>query len=203
LTVIVLGSLAGVVVWALGRNRARSAGTDFSTYQSAYESAMKKAGVSAPFPQAPVDITAVTSTGVHPFEATFTAEEITALVNVFAFTADVQGTSISVADPLIELAGGNAVRLSGAVTLDGSTYRGSVEGPVGFSAGHITSPGATKATAEGLSVGGDKAKQASAGLIEYLNLYLGAAPGLIVMTAEVTPEGFKVKGTAPDTLTMP
>jgi hypothetical protein len=74
---------------------------------------------------------------------------------------------------------------------------------VNFSAGHITSPGATKATAEGFSVGGDRAKQASAALVEYLNLYLGAAPGLTIMKAEVTPDGFKVTGTAPDTLTLP
>lgn len=198
--VIVVGSLVGVVVWALNRG---SGGVDFSSYQGAYASAMKKAGVTAAFPTAPVDITTVKSAGEHPFEASFTAQEITALVNALTFSANIQGTDIAVSDPLIELAGTNAARLSGSITLNGSSYSAAVEGPVGFSAGQITSSGATKATAEGFSVGADRAKQATTGLLEYLNLYLGAAPGLTVTTAEVTPEGFKVRGTAPDTLSLP
>ena len=202
IAVVVIGALTGVVVWALSRSRSGGQ-SDFSAYRGAYESAMRKAGVSAPFPAAPVDITSVTSTGTHPFEATFTAEEITALVNVFTFSASVKGTSIAVGRPRIELKATDAVRLSGSVKLDGSSYSGSVEGPVRFESDRITSPGATKATAEGISVGGDRARQATAGLIDYLNLYVGASPGLTIASAEVTPEGFKVTGTAPDSLTLP
>jgi hypothetical protein len=198
--VIVVGVLAGVVVWALGRG-ARPA--DFSAYKPGFDSAMTKAGTKAAFPGAPVELSGVSATGSHPFEATFSADEITSLVNVFKWTTDIQGTPVAVSGVTVGFPSAGTASLDAVVKLNGSSYSGTLEGPVEYQSGTITSTGATKVVAEGFTVSGDRATQATNMLLVYLNAYLRAAPGLKVDKAAVTADGVTVSGTAPDSLTLP
>jgi hypothetical protein len=198
--VIVIGALVGVVVWALGRGAKTQ---DFSAYQTGFDSAMKKAGTKATFPSAPVELAGVSASGGHPFEATFTADEITSLVNVFKWTTEIQATSVAVSGVTVGFPSAGNASLDAVVKVNGSSYSGTLEGPVEYQSGAITSSGATKVVAEGFTVGGDRAKQATDMLLVYLNAYLKAAPGLTVNKALVTADGVSVSGTAPDSLTLP
>jgi hypothetical protein len=198
--VIVIGALVGVVVWAM---RGRGATQDFSAYRPGFESAMAKAGTKASFPPAPVELSGVSATGSHPFAATFTADEITSLVNVFKWTTDIQGTSVAVSGIRVGFPAAGTASLDAIANVNGSSYNGSLEGPVEYRSGTITSSGATKVTAEGFSVGGSRAAQATDMLLVYLNAYLKAAPGLTVDKAAVTADGVSVSGTAPDSLSLP
>ena len=200
ITLVVIGALVGVVVWATNRG---GKAQPFSVYRTPFESAMAKAGTTATFPEAPVELTEVTATGSHPFSATFTAEEVTALVNVFRWTTDIQGTSVAVSGVTVGFPADDTGSLGARVKVNGSSYGGTLEGPVAYESGEITSPGATKVVAEGFPVTGDRAKQATDMLLLYLNAYLKAAPGLTVETAVVTSEGAEVTGTAPDSLSLP
>lgn len=197
---IVTGALVGVVVWA-GRRSSTTA--DFSAYRGGFESAMAKAGTTATFPAAPVELESVAVSGSHSFEATFTAEEVTALVNVFPWTTQIQGTSVAVSGARVGFPSAGNASLRARVRLNDSSYSGTVEGPVGFEMGAIRSPGATKVVAEGITVKGERASQAADMLLVYLNAYIEAAPGLSVYSAEVTDAGVRVTGAAPDTLTLP
>jgi hypothetical protein len=200
IALLVVGALSGVVVWALGRG-AKTA--DFSSYRPGFESAMAKAKTRATFPGTSVELADVTAAGSHHFEDTFTAEEITALANVFLWTTSIQQTSVDVSGVTVGFPSAGTASLHARVKVNGSSYSGTLVGPVAYEAGAITSPGATKVVAEGIPVGGDKAKQATDMLLLYLNAYLEAAPGLRVDTAQVTGDGVHVSGTAPDSLSLP
>ena len=163
---------------------------------------MAKAGTKATFPEAPVELENVSATGGHPFEATFTAEEITALVNVFRWTTDIQGTSVAVSGVTVGFPEAGTGSLRARVKVNGSSYSGTLVGPIAYENGTITSPGATKVVAEGFTVTGDRATQATDMLLLYLNAYLKAAPGLTVDSAAVTADGVEVSGTAPDSLSL-
>lgn len=199
--VLVVGALVGVVLWSLRRSAPPA--TAFSAYRAGFESAMRKVGTTATFPEAPVELTGVSATGDHSFEATLTADEVTALVNVFRWSTEIQGTSVSVSSTRIGFPSAGTASLRARVKVNDSSYSGTVEGPVQYESGAITSPGATKVVAEGLTVTGERAAQAPELLLVYLNGYLEAAPGLSVTSADVTGEGVHVEGNAPDTLVMP
>jgi hypothetical protein len=198
--IVVIGVLAAVVVWATGRGKTTQV---FSEYRTPFESAMAKAGTTAAFPAAPVELSGVSATGSHPFKATFTAEEVTALVNVFPWTTELQGTSVAVSGVTVGFPSAGIGSLRARVKVNGSSYGGTLQGPVDYKSGSITSPGATKVVAEGFTVTGDRAQQATEMLLLYLNAYLKAAPGLTVDTAEITMTGVDVSGTAPDSLSLP
>ena len=83
----------------------------------------------------------------------------------------------------------------------GNTYSGTVSAPVAYAGGTITLTGQPSVNAEGLPIGGAQAEQATAAVLAYVNDYLAAAPGLSIASAQVTPSGIHVTGTAPDTLT--
>jgi hypothetical protein len=197
--VVVIGALVGVVIWATGRGGATQ---DFSAYRTPFESAMAKAGTKATFPEAPVELTGVSATGSHPFNATFTAEEVTALVNVLPWTTELQGTSVAVSGVTVGFPDHGTASLRARVKVNGSSYSGTLVGPVEFKNGSIESLGATKVVAEGFPITGDRAQQATDMLLLYLNAYLKAAPGLTVDTAVVTADGVDVSGTSPDTLSL-
>ena len=93
--------------------------------------------------------------------------------------------------------------LSGKLATGGSAYDATIVGPVAYTATGIDSPGATSLTVEGFSVGGDRRKQASEAVIAYLNMYVRAAPGLTVQSAEIVEGGIRVKGLAPERLEHP
>lgn len=198
--IVVIGALVGVVLWARGRGTAPS---DFSAYRSGFESAMGKAGTQASFPGTPLDLSEVSATGSHPFAAIFTADEITALVNVFPWTTEIQGASVAVSSVRVGFPSAGTASLRARVKLNGSSYSGVLEGPIEYQAAAIASTGDAKVVAEGFPISGDRAAQATDMLLVYLNAYLSAAPGLSVDRAEVTASGVSVSGSAPDSLSLP
>jgi hypothetical protein len=197
--VVVIGLLVGVVIWATGRGGTKQV---FSAYRTPFESAMAKAGTKATFPDAPVELAGVSATGSHPFQATFTAEEVTALLNVLPWTTELQGTSVAVSGVTVGFPDQGTASLRARVQVNGSSYSGTLVGPIAYRNGSLESPGATKVVAEGFTITGDRAQQATDMLVLYLNAYLKAAPGLTVDTAVVTAEGVDVSGTSPDTLSL-
>jgi len=199
--VVLLASVAvgAALAWRPVRGGVAST-TNAPIAVSPFSSAMSKAGVSAAEPDSPVEITTVKPTGSHPFDTTFTGDELAALMNAFSYEATVRGTSFSVSQVRISLAGARTLSLSGEVTASGLSYSGTVSAPVSFAAGRITLTGGATVGAEGLKISGDQAQKATAALLAYANNYLAAAPGLHVESAEVTPQGVHVKGTAPNSL---
>jgi hypothetical protein len=164
---------------------------------------MKKAGVKAAFPATPVDLAQVKATGSHPFDATFTGPEVSALMNAFPHTVPVQGTEVAISSVSVSFPAAGTATLSGTVAVNSSTYSGTVTGPAEYSGGAITSSGATQASGEGIPLSAGQAQQVTQVLLGYLNGYLAAAPGLKIESASITADGVHVTGTAPDSLTMP
>ncbi len=201
IAVLVLAGFVALIVWAL--NRGSNNAPTFESRRSAYESAMKKAGVDAPFPTQPVELTKLEPTGSHPFKATFTPEELSALINAFTYLPDTGGTSLDVSRVDLSLPGEGVIKLDAVVVVDGNGYSGSVSGPVEFKNGEIVKAGEVKVVAEGIPLGGDKAAQATEAVFTYVNDFLDAAPGLSVYKAEVTASGIAVEGSAPDAIKLP
>jgi len=196
--------IAAVVgVFALVARNHGTRGASPAASASAFDSAMAKAGVKATVPTRPVELTSVSATGSHPFEADFSAEELSALINAFTYTTDVDGQKLSVTSATIEIPGDGTMALSGTVTLGENSYSGSIAGPVGFENGQVTSTGATSVSAEGFPIGGAQAQQATTALLGYVNDYLAAAPGLKIEAAQLSGTNVHVKGTAPDSITAP
>ena len=161
---------------------------------------MRKAGVSAHEPPSPVALTAVTPTGSHSIDATFTGDELAALMNSFTYQATVQGMALSLSWVKISVGDGATLSLSGQVKTSDNAYSGTVSAPVAFTGGKVVLTGTPSVNAEGLPIGGAQAQQATAAVLEYANDYIGATPGLRIESAEVTPAGVHVKGTAPNSI---
>ncbi len=203
---VVLVGLIGLVVWAVLASRkpvvVREA-PRFDRFEPAWASAMAKAGVEATFPAGPVDVTMAKPFGRVPFEATFTAEEITALLNVYRYQGGIGGQDVSFESPEAAFPRPGVGSLSGQLATGGSSYSATIVGPVTYAATGIDSPGATELTVEGFSVRGDRRTQASEAVIAYLNMYVRAAPGLTVQSAEIVQDGLRVTGSAPARLEHP
>jgi hypothetical protein len=200
IVVLVIGGLVGVVVWS------RSRGSGAAAYSSAatpFDSAMKKAGVKATFPPAPVDLVTLKAAGAHPFDATFTAQEVSALMNAFPHAVPVQGAEVALSRVTVTFPAPGTAGISGTVSMNSSSYSGFVTGPVEYASGGITSPGATEAQGEGMQLSAGQTQQVTGIVLAYLNGYLAAAPGFSVQSATVTADGVHVTGTAPDSLTLP
>jgi len=165
---------------------------------------MEKAGVEAAFPaNAPVELASIEASGSHPFSATFTGEELTALLSAFSYDFTAEGVTVTLDRADISVISTGTMGLNGGVTVDGKSYSAVVEGPVTMRFGTVESPGATSATVEGFSLGGSQLDQATDAVLRYVNAYLSAAPGLKVGSARVTGDGVVVTGTAPDKLDYP
>ncbi len=200
--VVFVAIIVGTVVWALGRPSA--AQQDPAATRAAFASAMKKAGVDASYPtSAPVELTGVEASGSHPFSATFTAEELSALLTTFPYAYTANGTSVALERAVISVIETGTMGLNTGVTVDGKGYSAAVEAPVELRLGSVTSPGATSATVEGFSLSSGQLAQVTTAVIDYVNAYLSAAPGLRVGSARVTGDAVVVTGVAPDTLTYP
>ena len=171
--------------------------------RSSFVSAMRKAGVKAAVPAAPTPLTTVRSTGSHPFSATFTADEVAALLNTFPCTASVAGVQIAMQGASISISAPGSVKFSAKVAVNGGTYIGAATLPVSFSGGQIASTGATALSVEGLPGSDAQRTQVTDALTTYFNAYLSAAPGLHIDSARVLADGVSVKGTAPDSLSYP
>lgn len=202
LLVAIFATVFGSLYWAQAHRRATAA-TAGTGFPPALASALAKAGTKAELPAHPVELASVEATGAHRFDATFTADELTALLNWFTFSTEIGGKKVTVAKSKVELPGGGEASLTGGIVYGDSAYSGSISGPVAYENGALGSTGATAVTIEGLEIGGDSAKQATAALLEYLNAYLKAAPGLTITSARVTTAGpVRVSGTAPDAITV-
>jgi hypothetical protein len=200
--VTILVVVAGVAGVLLVRQRANSLGIPTPQGQTTpFASAMKKAGVKSPdAPASPVDLASINAVGSHQFDATFTFDELAALMNAFPHTVSAGGTEVSLTNVALASGGGNAVDLRGKVSGGGNSYSGRVTGPVAVQAGQIVTTGQLAITAEGFNLGGSQAEQATQLLLSYANGYLAAAPGLKVGTALVTADGVVVTGTAPNSI---
>lgn len=200
--VVFIAIVAGTVVWALGRSSAPRA--DPAATRAAFASAMKKADVDADYPaNAPIDLVSVEASGSHPFSATFTGEELTALLATFSYTYTDNGTSATLERADISVVGAGTMGLRGGVTADGKSYSAVVEAPVTMRFGSVESPGATSASVEGFSLSGGQLDQVTTAMLDYVNAYLAAAPGLRIGSARVIADGVVVTGTAPDRLEYP
>jgi hypothetical protein len=202
----VIAGLTALVVWAVRVSHTAPPVAEapaFTRFKPAWASAMAKAGVEATFPVAAVDLTQVIARGRVPFEATFTAEEVTALLNVYRYRADLAGQQVSFLEPVVAFPEAGTGSLGGRLQAADSVYSASITGPVVYTATGIDSSGATELTVEGFSVGGERRAQATDAVIAYLNLYVHDAPGLTVESAQIVDGGLHVKGSAPARLEHP
>ncbi len=170
-------------------------------YRNAWTSAMRKASVDATFPDEPVDIASLTAAGNHAFQATFTAQEITALVTVYRYAPS--GQAVTLRQVAVRFPNAGEAALSGSAVINGSGYSAEIAGPAGYESGAIVAQGPVRVSVEGFGVGGERARQAADAALAYLNEFLDAAPGLTVDAAEITAEGLRVTGSAPDLLINP
>ena len=192
--------LALGVWWLLAKPAQTSAPAPVVT-ASAFDSAMQKAGVKTPGPPAsPVDLASVKPSGHHTFDATFTPEELGALLNAFPHDVTVSGTIVSLSSVTLSAAPGGGLALSGTVSAGGTSYSGTVSGSVAFEGGKVVAAGPLTVEAEGLTLPDAQAQGATQMLLAYVNGYLAAAPGLTATSASVSPDGVHVTGIAPDTL---
>jgi hypothetical protein len=167
----------------------------------AFASAMAKAGVRAPAePTATVELTRVRATGTHSFDATFTCPELTTLMAAFSHAVTVRGAPVTVSNAILTSDGGDKIALEGEVSAAGASYSGRVSGPVAWQSGHIVAPSGLDVTAAGIPIPGSQGQQVVKVLLAYVNGYVGAAPGLKVVSATVTGDGVHVTGTAPDSI---
>jgi hypothetical protein len=194
-----------LVVWAISSRGEPTAAPapSFDRFRSDWSSAMRKAGVEATFPAGPVEITEVRGTGRTPFEAEFTADEISALLNVYLYRIEEGGQEVALSDVSVAFPSQGVGSIEARLVYDGAPYDAFASAPLTYSAKGISSPGLTSLNVEGFSVGGARRKQAGDALLGYLNSYLNAAPGLTVQQAQIVPGGLEVKGTAPAQLEHP
>lgn len=201
-TVAFLAIVTGAVVWALGRSGAPV--VDEAATREAFASAMRKAKVEAEYPVgAPIPLESVEPSGEHPFSAEFTAEELSALLAAFAYSAPANGSTVQLGRATVRITGPGTLGIDADVSVDDNVYSASVEGPVSYGFGSVSSPGATSARVEGVPLNETQRAQLTNAVVDYLNAYLSAAPGLRVGSIRITTDGVVVTGAAPDRLAYP
>lgn len=200
LSVLAIGLLALSVFIVMA---SRGGGASAAATKAAYESAMHKAGVKADYPASPIALTSVKPSGSHAFSATFSPQEMAALLNTFLHELNAAGVRISLHNVVLAVPAPGVARLAASVTVNGGTYSGSVTLPLTFSGGRVDSTGVTELSLEGIAGSNGQKAQVASALIAYFNAYLAAAPGLTIESATITADGVNVKGTAPDSLTFP
>ena len=196
---VVALAFVGVVVLLVMNSRSNGT-ADAAARQAAYESAMQKAGVTASYPGQPVELTSIKPTGSHEFAATFSPEEVAALVNTFVYESDVAGTRISLRNVRASLPAPGVADLKASVTANGGTYSGAVTLPLVYESGRFSTTGVTALNAEGVPGNDAQKSQVGGALVDYFNAYLAAAPGLAIESASIGADGVTVAGTAPDSL---
>ncbi|MDR3686408.1 MAG: hypothetical protein P4L93_05595 [Coriobacteriia bacterium] len=199
IVLIVIVALAAGTWWLIA-SRARPAAPVANA--SAFDSAMTKAMVKAPGePATPVDLSTIKARGTHTFDATFTADELAALLNAFPHEVNVGNASVSLQNVSVALGNNGELTLSGTVSSGGSAYSGKASGKVAFTNDQVVAAGPISVQAEGIDLGGAQAATATQLLLAYFNGYLRAAPGLTITSATVSSQGVHVRGLAPDTIT--
>lgn len=211
--VVVLLSLVAIVGLAIGfalvvsANRPESKGAPVVTYDSyrtAWESAMAKASVETTFPLEPVPLADLQAYGMHTFSATFTAEEISALLTMHPFSYELNGGTVSLQLPVVGFPAAGRGSFEGYLVYGGTRYKARTDGPVTYEGGDVVvDSGAAELTVEGFGVGGDKRDQALGLVGDYLSALIGAAPQLTIESARIVDGGVEVEGMAPDSIVFP
>jgi len=188
-------------VWWLVASRSAAHTAPVAT-AGAFDSAMTKAMVKSPGePATPVDLSTIKARGTHAFDATFTGDELAALLNAFPHEVNVGNASVSLQNVTVALGTGGELTLNGTVSSGGSSYSGKASGAAEYKNGQVVAAGPISVQAEGIDLGGSQATMATQLLLAYVNGYLRAAPGLTITAATVGPQGVHVRGLAPDSIT--
>jgi len=127
-------------------------------------------------------------------------EELGALANAFPHEVTVGNSKVSLRRVSLALVPGGGLALSGTASAGGTSYSGTVSGPVAFEDGHVVAAGPLSLDAQGLTIPAAQTQSAAQLLLAYVNGYLAAAPGLKIASASVGADGVHVTGTAPDTI---
>ncbi len=205
-------ALVGGVVWLVQWSRSRAPRNPTVTpaeaanaERAAWESAMRKAGVEATFPTEPVELATLKPTGREPFSATFTAEELDALLSVYRYTPDDPAAAgAEVTDLTIEFPEPGRASIYGHISVDNTRYEVAAAADATYDGDRVLlAEQGAELRVEGFGVGGAQKQQAIAALDSYVNGLVDAAPGLEVDTAEITADGVAVTGFAPSKLENP
>lgn len=197
---IAIAVLVGWALWMRGRAPRPAPRASIEAFEPAWASAMAKAGVEATFPALPLDIENLRFSGRHSFEATFTAEEITALLNVYRFSTNIAGSSVSLGASRLSFGPRDEVGIEGTLIADGSPYFAKATASVRYEGGTLVSPGLRQLEVEGFGVRGSKKRDAGQALLEYFNLFIDSVPGLTIRSAQRVGEDVRVEGFAPDSI---
>lgn len=210
---VVFGSLFAIVGLVIGfalvvnANKPESRGVQavtYDAYREPWEAAMAKASVVATFPAEPVSLVELQADGMHAFQATFTAEEISALLTMHPYVYELNGNEISLKTPAVGFPEADTGSFEGYLVYGGSRYKARATAPASYSDGDIEiGTSGAELTVEGFGVGGDRRTQALGGISDYLNALLDAAPQLTVTSARIVEGGLEVEGMAPDSIGFP
>lgn len=201
---VVVAGMVALIVWAIGTSGGTSGSQPtFDRFEPGWESAMSKAGVVATFPAGPVDLTQVRTSGSRPFSATFTAEEMSALMSVYRFETTERGFTVSAGDVDVAFPEDGVADLNAVLYAQGSRYRARATAPFVYDGTQIASPGFTSLRFAGFAVTGSRRDDAAEGFLMYLNRYLDAAPGLSIESARIVTGGVEVEGIAPESIEHP
>ncbi|NTU71666.1 MAG: hypothetical protein HGB10_07610, partial [Coriobacteriia bacterium] len=176
---------------------------DSAQARAEFDSAMRKAGVTATYPGNPVTLTDVVASGSHPFSATFTGDEIAVLMSTFPYESDVGGVRANLRNVGISVPEPGSVTITAIINANGGTYSGEIGMPLAFESGRVTTSGVSSLNVEGMPTTDAQKSMAGDAFTTYFNEYLKAAPGLSLDSAVITADGVVVSGTAPDSLTYP
>lgn len=188
---VVVATAAGVMPGAsayLGFAKQRDLGVKAD--KAAFDSAMSKAGVKAEYPTTPVETTRLEVKGTKKLDATFTDDEVSALINAYKepFEYDVRGLQV------VFHAGGTG-EASALVTYQGKDYPCYITGDAGFAGGRVSGK-ATAANGAGIPAQGSWLALGETKSIDFFNTQL-AFPNLVIESAEMTDGAVRVTGTVP------
>ncbi len=150
-----------------------------------------------------MDVEQLRPSGLRSFSATFTAEEIGALINVYPYEARMTDREVTLNSVTVDFPRPGVAGASAKLIADNTGYSVEVALPLEYTAKGISSRGPSQLKAEGFTIRGEQKQQAVTAVVGYLNLYLQAAPGLIVERAEIVDGGLSVTGSAPQRLENP
>ena len=195
--IVAVALVAGL--WWLIASRAHPQASASSS--AAFDTAMTKAMVKAPGePATAIDLSTIKARGTHAFDATFTGDELAALLNAFPHEVNAGNTSVALQGVTVALGSNGDLTLSGTVSSGGSAYSGKASGAAAYTNGEVVAAGPISVQAEGIDLGGAQAATATQLLLAYVNGYLRAAPGLTITSATVSSQGVHVRGLAPDSI---
>lgn len=183
---VLLAGLFGTAVWVLrGLGTAPSPQQPIERFRPAWESAVAKAGVETVFPDGPVDVAQVRASGSRPLDATFTPEEISALMGIYRFETSFRGEAVSASGVEAAFPAEGMATLDLVVNARGREYHAQIAGSASYADGEIASPGLTSLSVEGLPATGRLREMAGEGLVIYLNRYLDSIPGILIEEAHI------------------